>query len=112
MFSLVLSANAYCALGFLSLGEVWCVQWSAAGGCTIASIYLDMLLSQLQDSGVGCTLDGLYAGAFAYADDIVLLAPSLSSLRLMLSTCEEFAASHGLSFKPSKSQLIQVSLAL
>ena len=71
------------------------------------AIYLDTLLCQLQSSDIGCSLGGVYAGAFAYADDVVLLAPSLSSLRLMLGMCEEYACHHGLSFNPSKTQLIQ-----
>ena len=29
----------------------------------------------------------LFVGAFAYADDIVLLAPCASALRIMLSIC-------------------------
>ena len=41
------------------------------------------------------------------ADDVVLLAPCLSSLRLMLGLCEKYAVSHGLSFNPLKTQLIQ-----
>ena len=55
------------------------------------SIYLDTLLLALKKSGIqGCTLGGVYVGAFAYADDIVLLAPCLSSLRLMLGDCEVY----------------------
>ena len=31
-------------------------------------------------SGLGCHVGSTYAGAFGYADDIALIAPSLSSL--------------------------------
>ena len=41
-----------------------------------------------------------------YADDVVLLVLSASALRLMLSSCKGFALSNGLSFNPSKTQLI------
>ena len=37
------------------------------------SVYLDGLLSELSDCGVGCFWGSLFAGAFCYADDIVLL---------------------------------------
>ena len=74
------------------------------------SVYLDTLLVGFKESGVGCHWEGEFAGAFAYADDIVLLAPSLSALRLMLSHCEDFADSHGLTFNPSKTQFIEFSL--
>ena len=74
------------------------------------SVYLDTLLVGLKESGVGCHWEGEFAGAFAYADDIVLSAPSLSALRLMLSRCEDFADSHGFTFNPSKTQFIEFSL--
>ena len=37
--------------------------------------YIDKLLTRLRESGVGCHIDGVFAGAFGYADDIVLLKP-------------------------------------
>ena len=43
---------------------------------------------------------------FCYADDIVLLAPCASALRIMLSICNSYAVSHGLEFNASKTQLI------
>ncbi len=45
------------------------------------TIYIDDLLGSL---GVGCYWDSLFAGAMCYADDLVLLAPSPSAVRLML----------------------------
>ena len=71
------------------------------------SIYLDTLLLNLEHLGFGCHWGMGFAGAFAYADDVVLLAPSASALRMMLSCCEQFASSHGLVFNPMKTQLIQ-----
>ena len=71
------------------------------------SIYIDELLVDLKRSRIGCSIGSEYYGAFAYADDIVILAPSPSGLRLMLRKCEDFAGCHGLSFNPLKTQLIQ-----
>ncbi len=71
------------------------------------AIYLDELLNSLKKSGYGCHCDNQFVGAVCYADDIALLAPSVSALRMMLRTCEEFAVRHGLSFNPSKTQLIR-----
>ena len=45
----------------------------------------------LKQSGLGCHVGLTYAGPFEYADDIALVAPSLSSLKQMISICEEFA---------------------
>ena len=70
------------------------------------SVYLDGLLQQLSDSGVGCFWGHLFAGAVCYADDIVLLAPCPSALRILLSICSSYATSHGLLFNTEKTQLI------
>ena len=47
------------------------------------TIYMDVLLQRLKDSGVGCYIGHAFAGAFAYADDIILLAPSRSSMNVL-----------------------------
>ena len=61
----------------------------------------------MKSLGIGCHWDGLFVGAVSYTDDIALLAPLPSALRLMLEHCEEFAISRGLSFNASKTQLIR-----
>jgi len=47
-------------------------------------------------------------GAFGYADDVILLAPTRHSLQVMLDICQDFADSHNMLFstdpKPSKSK--------
>ena len=48
------------------------------------ALYLDGLLSELVECGVGCHWGNLFAGCLCYADDIVLLAPCPSALRMML----------------------------
>ena len=51
------------------------------------AVYLDGLLVELSKSGVGCHWESSFAGAFSYADDVVLLAPCASALRTMLNIC-------------------------
>ena len=72
-------------------------------------IYLDDLLLELERAGVGCHWRHHFVGAVCYADDIALIAPSLSALRIMLDTCIQYASSHSLIFNPSKTQLIKFS---
>ena len=43
-------------------------------------LYIDELLLKLADSGVGCWFSKFYVGVLAYADDILLLAPSASCM--------------------------------
>ena len=70
------------------------------------SVYLDDLLQNLADSGVGCHWGHLFVGAVCYADDIVLLAPYPSALRILLNICSSYASTHGLRFNAEKTQLI------
>ena len=70
------------------------------------ALYLDDLLSDLAESGVGCYWGNMFAGCLCYADDIVLLAPCQSALRIMLKICCDYASNNGLEFNSSKSQLI------
>ena len=71
-------------------------------------VYLDTLFSQLRDAGVGCHIGGQFLGAFGYADDVTLLAPTRQALQTMLTICENFAISHSMLFStdpdPSKSK--------
>ena len=68
--------------------------------------YIDKLLTRLRESGLGCHIDGVFAGALWYADDIVLLAPSLDTLRHMIGICEDYAQELYILFNPSKSKLM------
>ena len=72
----------------------------------IFAVYLDSLLVNLSNSGVGCYWGCCFAGAFPYADDVVLLYPCASALRKMLQICCSFAVSHKLEFNAGKTQLI------
>ena len=76
------------------------------------SIYLDELLMKLESLGVGCFWNNHFAGALAYADDIVLLAPSASALRILLASCESHGSRLGLQFNPLKTQLINFRLGV
>ena len=71
-------------------------------------VYLDTLLTSLRDAGVGCHIGGTFCGAFGYADDVTLLAPSRQALQKMLNICEEFSSSHSILFStdplPAKSK--------
>ena len=68
------------------------------------TVYLDQLILALKESGIGCHLNGMFVGAFIYADDVTLLVPTSMALKAMLSTCTDFAASHHLLFNASKTK--------
>jgi len=60
-------------------------------------IYIDVFLLSLHDSGVGCFIGEYFVGALAYADDIVLLAPSAHAMRRLLAICEEYGSEYSVS---------------
>ena len=72
------------------------------------AVYLDGLLVELQNLGVGCHVAGVWFGAACYADDLILLSPSRTAMAMMLEVCEKYAASHNLVFStdpnPAKSK--------
>ena len=98
------------------------VQWGAtlSNLCTVSNvvkqggvmspilftIYIDQLLCQLRESNLGCHIGREFYGALGYADDIILLNPTLYSLRAMLEICSNFAESYDVKFNPTKSKLL------
>ena len=69
-------------------------------------IYMDNLLVSLKNNGVGCHVGSEFCGAFGYADDIILMSPSVNGLQTMLNCCSEFASKYNVIFNPSKSKSI------
>ena len=62
----------------------------------LLSISTTYLLQELEKAEVGCFWNHHFVSAICYADDIALLAPTPSALRIMLDTCTHFAASHSI----------------
>ena len=79
------------------------IKWNAAISCSfdtsngikqggvlsplLFNVYLDELILLLREQGVGCHMNGMFAGAFCYADDVTLLVPTGMTLSAMLDTC-------------------------
>jgi len=49
------------------------------------SKYIQELLCELVEASAGCNIGGVYANVLAYADDIVLCAPSWRALQLLIN---------------------------
>ena len=71
-------------------------------------LYLDGLLSLLAKSGVSCLVGECYVEALAYADDIVLLAPTANAMHHMLTICNIYANDYSIVFDASKLKCIFV----
>ena len=61
-------------------------------------VYLDGLLIMLSKAGVGCFIGCTFVGALAYADDIVLTAPTATAMRKLLKVCDNYAQEYCISF--------------
>lgn len=73
---------------------------------TLFNLYINGLIEGLSSAGVGCSIDGCFVNNINYADDMVLLCPSLNALNLLLKLCEKYAAIHGLQYNVKKSEIL------
>ena len=70
------------------------------------AVYMDDLYSQLRDSGSGCHIDNHCVGSLGYADDTVLMAPSLKGLQTIVDVSANYARKHDVIYNGSKSQFL------
>ncbi len=66
------------------------------------NIYTDDLSKLLSATNVGCTLNNVNFNHLAYADDMVLLAPSPTALQELLFQCELYAVDHSMIYNVKK----------
>ena len=75
-------------------------------------IYLDTLLLELKKAGLGCHIGHWFVAALAYADDLVLLAPTARAMRSMLAICDKFASEFNVTFNGNKSKYIRFNACI
>ena len=69
-------------------------------------IYTDKLLRTLSLYDVDCYVGNMYCGSFGYADGVILLAPTLYSVKKLVCICEAFSKEYGIIFNSQKSILL------
>ena len=67
------------------------------------AVFIDDIIQDITKSELGCKFRHSTVGIFIYADDIILLAPSIESLQNMLWICEKELAWLDMSLNPKKS---------
>ena len=82
------------------------VKQGAVLSPTLFSVYMDNLLCKITDAGLGCNIGNVCCGIIGYADDILLLAPTVQSLNHMVKICEAYADEYDIKFNGAKSQLM------
>lgn len=73
------------------------------------TVYMDTLYINLKNSRLGCYVGHLFLGALGYADDGVLLCPTINAMRLMLNICDKFGNEFDVLYNPNKYQLVHYS---
>ena len=73
---------------------------------------IDPLLVQLSNSGYGCHIAGVHAGAVSYADDITLLCPSGWELNEMLKICNKYRLENNIIFNNKKTVVLNLDILL
>jgi len=98
-------------VNLLCIFELWfsmsvsCVKWNShlsryfsltagvrQGGVLspiLFSIYIDEIVDKVKSVNTGCYISLLCCSIFLYADDILLLSPSITGLQLLIDTCEK-----------------------
>jgi hypothetical protein len=71
------------------------------------NLFIDVLIRELVLLDVGCHISNEFYGCFLYADDIIILSPSVNGLQVMLNKCVVVCASIDLKFNPNKSCCIR-----
>ena len=72
---------------------------------SLQSIWMNCLV-KLEEPQFGCHFGKDILGILPYADNIALLAPSVSSVNIMLSAVCEFGKDFEVNFKTEKTQLL------
>ena len=69
-------------------------------------VYINSLINKISSLKVGCRLGIYSSNIIAYADDIVLLAPSASSLQIMMNVANEESLKINLKFNVNKCKVM------
>ena len=60
------------------------------------NVYMDSLGLMLTDLGVGCRIGRRFSNNLWYADDLVLLAPTVVALQKLIDVCHSYASEHNI----------------
>ena len=72
------------------------------------NLYTDDLNDHLQATRVGCYVGGAWVNSLSYADDMVLLAPTVTALQTFLEVYRAYAGPHDIVYNTTKTVCILV----
>ena len=90
-----------------NLSESFCVTNGVRHGGVLSpklfNVFIEELSSRLRDAKVGCHMNGISMNHLNYADDAVMLAPSVSALQTLINICDHFANEYDMIYNVKKS---------
>ena len=107
MLVMYISQNANVRLGksySTSFSITHGVKQGAVLSAVLFCVYIDDLIKTLRKKKTGYWINNSYVGNIVYADDIVLLSPSIDGLQEIINTCSDIAGKHNLCFSTHKDQ--------
>ena len=72
------------------------------------AVYIDVVIKAVQSQRSGCYMRHVCINIILYADDILLLSPSIEDLQQLIHVCESAINSLGLQFNYKKSVCMRV----
>ena len=78
------------------------IQQGSLLGPQFFNLDMDKLLELLENNKLDCYVGGEFAGAFAYADDLIVLSSSVMQLQCILNLCCNFGKECDLTFNIDK----------
>jgi len=75
---------------------------------SLFNIFINLFVVRLRQLDIGCHINSLFIGCLLYADDMLLICPSVNGLQNMLDLCMSITNDLSLQFNPSKSHCIAV----
>ena len=72
------------------------------------NLYVDDLIIELKHKGDGCYVLNCFVGCIMYADDLILLSPSVTGLQNMLNTCSVYGAHNDIVFNSVKTVSVAI----
>ena len=71
------------------------------------AIYIDDVVKMVERGNVGCKIKSFCVSVFLYADDILLIAPSVVALQTLITICEKYLENMDMALNPNKSSCIR-----
>jgi len=72
------------------------------------AVFIDSIVYKIKDANVGCYVSTVCVSIFLYADDILLISPSISGLQTLINICETELINVDMSINVKKSVCIRV----